>query len=342
MRRTGLSRAEVLVVVLLLAVLAGLFLVGIGKMRGAANLQHCRNNLKQLGLAVHNYASTYNDRLPPLIDEGKGALTGRRLASLLATLMIYMSSESFGFHPNMTAAEYHAHSSVPFTDLAKDGIPGPISGGRANWPWRVFFDPGDETAHQLRDVPMTLPDGSTGYYATGSYAANGLAPWGVRGMGKAFPNGMENTVLIGERPQVCRTAAGDEVYNLWGLGFYSPHMPAFATLTPADPPGLLATGQVAPVPPLPDEGAADRDSLIRVRVGRRDAEPGRADFPTPVQRVRAGRACDPRLPGGPHRAGMQVVMADGSVRVFGWDTDPWAFWAACVPGGAAHGPDGPP
>jgi hypothetical protein len=26
-------------------------------------------------------------------------------------------------------------------------------------------------------------------------------------------------------------------------------------------------------------------------------------------------------------------MADGSVRVFSWDTPAWVFWAACAPGG---------
>jgi hypothetical protein len=340
-RRAGLSRAEVLVVVLLVLVLVGLILVGIGKMRGAADLQKCRSNQKTLGLAVHNYASTYNDKLPPLTDQGKRAPTGHGLPSMFALLTPYIESDPWNYHDRRTETEYHAHSSISFTFQGRPDVPVTEHGGIANqsrWP---FPDPADETADKLRDVPMTLPDGSTGYYATGSYAANGLAPWGVRGIEKAFPNGTENAILIGERPQVCRTAAGDDVYNLWGLGFYSPHMPAFAALTPSDPPGLLSTGQVAAVPPLPDENAADRDSLIRVRVGRRDAAPGPADFPTPVQRVRSGRACDPRLPGGPHLAGMQVLMADVSVRVFGWDTDPWVFWAACLPGGATQGSEGP-
>jgi hypothetical protein len=139
-------------------------------------------------------------------------------------------------------------------------------------------------------------------------------------------------ILFGERPQVCRTAAGDEVYNLWGLGVYGPHMPAFAALTPPDPPGLCDTGQAAPARPLPDESDPDRDTLIRVRIGRQGAEPAPPGFSTPMQVVRRGRPCDPGLPGTPHRLGMQAVMADGSLRVFGPDTSPWVFWTACEPG----------
>jgi prepilin-type processing-associated H-X9-DG protein len=224
-----------------------------------------------------------------------------------------------------------------FTYRAKE-YPFTQDGGVANQVMHMFLDPADCTASKLRDVPMTLPDGVTGYYATGSYAANGLVPWGSVDERRKFPGGLANTVLFGERPQACRTAAGEPVYNLWGLGVYSPHMPAFAALTPADPPGLWDTGQVAPVQPLPDETAVDRDSLLRVWLGRRDAEPAPPDFPTPLQRVRPGGPCDPRLPGTPHRRGMQVVMADGSVRVFEPNTSPWVFWNACAPPGPPVGP----
>ena len=241
------------------------------------------------------------------------------------------------FRPERSPDYYHAHSSVEFTYPHK-GDPITQTGGIANHvlPW--FLDPADGTASRLRDVPMALPDGTTGYYATGSYAANGLAPWRTGVVPRSFPGGTENTILFGERPQVCRTAAGEEVYNLWGLGVYGPHMPAFAALTPADPPGLCATGQAAPAGPLPDESEPDRDALVRVRIGRQGAEPAPPDFPAPVQILRGGRPCDPRLPGTPHRRGMQAVMADGSVRVFGPDTSPRVFWAACEPAKPPGGP----
>lgn len=324
-RRPGLTRVEALVGLLVAALVVGLFAAGVGKMQGSADRMKCSNNLKQLGLALNNYYLT-NDHLPPLADQGAGAPTGRGLPSGFGQLPPFLEGTTMVFRPEQSPDRYHAHSSIEFTWLHK-GHPHTEHGGMANQFYRPFIDPADATAHQLRDVPMTLPDGTTGYYATGSYAANGLAPWGTGTIPKSFPRGAENTILVAERPQVCRTATGDEVHNLWGVGFYSPQMPAFAALTPTDPPGLFSTGQAAPVEPLPPEA-----ENMRVRIGRRDATPEPPDFPTPVQRIRNGRPCDPRLPGGPHPAGMLVLMADGSVRVLGWDTSPWVFWDACVPG----------
>jgi hypothetical protein len=328
--RHGLSRVDVLVAIVISGLAFGLILFAVSRIREAAAAIRCQNNLKQLGIAAQNYLDAYPGRLPPLVDQGKGAPTGHGLPSVFATLMPWIEATPVTFRKERSPVYYNAHSSVRLTYRGKDG-PEMEDGGMANAYNLVFLDPADRTANRLRDVPMTLPDGSTGYYATGSYAANGLAPWYTGAESKPFPGGTAYTILFGERPQFCRTAGGEGVYNLWGLGIYSPHMPTFATLTPTDPPGLQDTGQVASVEPLPDEGAADRDALIRVRIGRRDAEPIPPDFSTPVQIVRAGQPCDPRLPGTPHRRGMQAAMADGSVRLFAPDTSLWVFWAACVP-----------
>jgi hypothetical protein len=336
--RLGLSRADALVILLVVGVATGLFLAWVSRAREAEAAVQCQNNLKQLGMATVGYVGNLNGPLPPLVDQGYRAPTGRGLPSIFANLIPFITQTNLWFQEEGSPDYYFAHSSVTFTYPGRGGDPVTQVGGIANHilPW--FLDPADGTASQLRDVPMTLPDGITGYYATGSYAANGLVPWGTGHFPQAFPGGTENTILFAERPQVCRNATDEPVYNLWGQGFYSPHMPAFAALTPADPPGLWDTGQAAPAEPLPDESAPDRDALIRVRIGRRDAEPMRPDFPTPVQVVRAGRPCDPRLPGTPHRQGLQVVMANGSVRVFAPDTSPWVFWTACTPGRPPGGP----
>jgi hypothetical protein len=299
-------------------------------MREVSTALKCQNNLKQLALAAQNYADTNGGRLPALVDQGDGAPIGRGLPSVFANLLPYVEASPLYFRPELPLERYHGHSSVVFKYDHK-GEPYTQEGGLANQILRVFLDPADVTASELRDVPMVLPDGSTGYCATGSYVANGLLPWSLEIRPNAFPGRFTNTIVFAERPQVCRPAGGDEVYNLWGLGVYSPHMPAFAALTPVDPPGLWDTGQVAPVLPLRAESAPDRDTLVRVRIGREDAEPTVPSFNTPIQLVRKGHPCDPRLPATSHRQGMQAAMGDASVRVFPRDTDPWVFWAACVP-----------
>jgi prepilin-type N-terminal cleavage/methylation domain-containing protein/prepilin-type processing-associated H-X9-DG protein len=190
---------ELLVVIAIIAVLIGLLLPAVQKVRQAAAKVKCENNIKQLAIACHNYSSsTGGGELPPAVQ-------------MFSTTTV--NSPEYGdvlFGPNWLVLI------LPFVEQAPlfDTVAGPISSymndGNSNW--RVvgqttiqsFLCPVDQGA----EIAWT---GLGGGWARGNYACNAFGIHQGAGNGLPDTNGWSSTIG-GASPQNTDTNQTNPAY----------------------------------------------------------------------------------------------------------------------------------
>jgi prepilin-type N-terminal cleavage/methylation domain-containing protein len=91
-RRTAFTLIELLVVIAIIAILIGLLLPAVQKVREAAARTQSSNNLKQMGLGLHDMASANNDQMAP--SEGTFPLGGTLNAPLFVHLLPYVEQDN--------------------------------------------------------------------------------------------------------------------------------------------------------------------------------------------------------------------------------------------------------
>jgi len=347
--RSAFTLIELLVVIAIIAVLIGLLLPAVQKVREAAARAKSQNNLKQIALAVHNYNDAYQGKLPPLTDLGTGAPTGWGYQSLFFNILPYIEQDNvYRVFQRQTPALYARSSPTNPRGAAMTVIP-------------TYLSPADSTASNGTTMRIsTLPaiagaPSNTAItnaeFATTSYAANGMVfKSNTGGLPRTFVDGTSNTVMFAERYQVCtpansNTAGNEPVYNLWAYGRNDstasnkkrPSVAAFYWVArTGNKPENQPTIFLAPKSPLTPARTPPNplSKAIPWVKGRENINPPQPYTGPPYQLAPRGAiACDPSLPQTPHVGGMLTGLGDGSVRTVSPTISQWTFAASATPSG---------
>jgi prepilin-type N-terminal cleavage/methylation domain-containing protein/prepilin-type processing-associated H-X9-DG protein len=296
---------ELLVVIAIIAILIGLLLPAVQKVRAAAARAQCQNNLKQMGLAVQNCADTNGQKMPP----GLGGYP------TIATSPTARGTSSYGGLLFFLLPYIEQQNMYNFCQLAngngydpEKGAGPQSTGGELRQSVKTYICPADPTYGNGL---------AYGWAAVGSYVFNGMifkSDWlGYSTFPASIQDGTSNTIFFTETYSLGTSTNGNLQPNLWWWdynGFETPPDSNYYT----DCGGLSFYGQAFVPLITPTTQYCLSNTVTENTWGG-------------LFSVCGCRAVSP------HTGGINVGMGDGSVRFLPQGISQSSWFAACTPNG---------